>query len=82
MLGSNEIINKLFDDGTKMPPHAVSPVDFEDSGLQLAKLTFKLLYGRDIDPRNPLDFVPRYQYNTFHGKYGECPPSDHMYINK
>jgi hypothetical protein len=82
VLGSNQTINKLFSDDTKMPSHIVSPIDFDDAGLELAKLAFRLLYGREVDPRNPSDFVPRHQYNTFHGKYGECPPWEHTCVDK
>ncbi|KAI5862903.1 hypothetical protein GGS23DRAFT_570054 [Durotheca rogersii] len=82
ILGLNKIIDQLFGDGAKMPsedrPITSTTLDFDEVGLRFAKMAFKQLYGRDVDPNTPSDFVPRYQYNTFHGKVGECQPWEHV----
>lgn len=83
VLGLNKTINKLFNDGAEMLSqdlHVTSGVDFNETGLQLAKMAFGLLYGRDVNLGNPSDFIPQHQYNTFHGKYDECQPWEHMYV--
>ena len=85
VLGLSRIINKLFDNGTKIPPQdhrVVSPVDFHETGLQLSKMAFRLLCDRDVDLGNPSDFILRHQYNTFRGKYGECLLSEHTRVDK
>ncbi|KAI1192175.1 hypothetical protein F5B17DRAFT_379746 [Nemania serpens] len=67
---SYDDVDRLFDDGTKMPRPNSSldqPAKLIEPGLRLARMGFRLLYGRDPDPGNPSDMVPRYQYNLWRG---------------
>ncbi|KFA48719.1 hypothetical protein S40293_11452 [Stachybotrys chartarum IBT 40293] len=41
-------------------------------------MAFKQLYGQEVNTNNRTDFIPRYQYSTFWGKYGECEPWEHV----
>ncbi|KND88830.1 hypothetical protein TOPH_06519 [Tolypocladium ophioglossoides CBS 100239] len=68
ILGLNETINQLFNDGTKMPSQErpiTSAVDFDEAGIRLAKMAFKLLYGRDVNSKDQSDFVPRYHVDGY-----------------
>ncbi|KAI0102205.1 hypothetical protein GGR51DRAFT_298461 [Nemania sp. FL0031] len=70
VMGDNKDLNNLFDDGTKMPTPKSSmdkAKEFIKPGLELARMTFRLLYGRDPDPGNPSDMVPRHQYDIWRG---------------
>ncbi|CAH0043512.1 unnamed protein product [Clonostachys solani] len=80
ILGTNSLIDQVFEDGIHMPSQErpiVSPVDFDEVGIRFAKMAFKQLYRRDVDPNNSSDFVPRYQYHMYRGKRGECQPWEH-----
>ncbi|KAI0206540.1 hypothetical protein F4808DRAFT_407775 [Astrocystis sublimbata] len=62
-------LDKVFEDGMKMPrlnPMDVEKAtDFHEAGLRLARMAFRLLYGRDPDLENPSDMVPRHQYRLW-----------------
>lgn len=74
VLGNKKDIKQVFYDGSTLPSKDLpNTTDFNETGLRFAKMTFRLLYNRDIDLTIPRDFDPRYQYVTYFGKLGECP---------
>ncbi|KAI8624727.1 hypothetical protein F5Y19DRAFT_453022 [Xylariaceae sp. FL1651] len=67
-MGEIEDLNKLFDDGLKMPTpeyHQDIGTEFIEPGLRLVQMAFRLLYDCDPDPGNPSDIVPRDQFNLW-----------------
>ncbi|RDL39113.1 uncharacterized protein BP5553_03453 [Venustampulla echinocandica] len=79
--GNKTVIEQVFSDSTKLPsesqPLLSDRTSFDETGLSFAKMVFPLLYGRDVDPGIPDDFVPRFQLVTYSGKAGECLPREH-----
>ncbi|KAI1146655.1 hypothetical protein F4825DRAFT_440057 [Nemania diffusa] len=70
VMGDNKDFDNLLDDGTKMPTPKSSmdkATEFIKPGLQVAQMAFRLLYGREPDPGNPSDMVPRHQYDIWRG---------------
>lgn len=70
IIALNKDLDNLFDDGLKMPTPKSSmdrAAEFIEPGLRLVQMAFRLLYGRDPDPGNPSDMVPRHQYDIWRG---------------
>ncbi|KAI0489837.1 hypothetical protein F4859DRAFT_462554 [Xylaria cf. heliscus] len=70
IIGLNKDLDNVFDDGTKWPTPKSSldkATEFIEPGLRLVQMAFCLLYGRDPDPGNPSDMVPRHQYDIWRG---------------
>ncbi|KAI1171012.1 hypothetical protein F4777DRAFT_566894 [Nemania sp. FL0916] len=69
IMGLLNDIDNLFDDGMKMPrpkhTEKLAADNFIEPGLRLARIGFGLLYGRDVDPGNSSDMVPRHQYDVW-----------------
>jgi hypothetical protein len=66
----NKDLDNLFDDGIKMPTPKNSldrAAEFIEPGLRLVQMAYRLLYGRDPDPGNFSDMVPRHQYDIWRG---------------
>ncbi|KAI1299873.1 hypothetical protein F5Y03DRAFT_364995 [Xylaria venustula] len=70
-IGSDIVdLNNLFGDGVKItsPKSSLNrSAEFIEPGLRLVQMAFRLLYGRDPDPGNPSDMVPRHQYDVWRG---------------
>lgn len=83
VLGLNTTLNGLFvnEELSSQEKPVASPTAFDYTGLQLATMVFRVFYGRDVDAGAPQDFTPRYQYNTFKGKRGECQPWEHTCVS-
>lgn len=72
--GDLKYLDKLFLGGIKITQPDVNddrPVDFAEPCLELVQMTFKLLYGRNPDPDNPLDMIPRHQYYLWRHRIGD-----------
>ncbi|KAI1379140.1 hypothetical protein F4677DRAFT_442868 [Hypoxylon crocopeplum] len=66
IMGFNKYLDRLFDDGTKLPTpkhEADIAEDFIEPGLRLARMAFRLLYGRDPEPETSWDMIPQHQYD-------------------
>ncbi|KAI0535877.1 hypothetical protein GGR58DRAFT_515031 [Xylaria digitata] len=56
-----------FSEGSQLERHVDRATEFIEPGLRFVQMAFRLLYGRDPDPRNPSDIVSRHQYDIWRG---------------